>query len=108
MIPGLVSGAIAGYIASLIVNGEGKGCLVNLFVGWIGGLFGDWLFSLLRMKWHLFHPWFGAILGAIIVLLIYNWIAGKKIGGTKAKQEPEIHYYKKGDEVPDDQFPDEQ
>ena len=44
MISGITSGILAGYIASRLQKGEGSGCLVNLFLGIIGGLVGSWLF----------------------------------------------------------------
>lgn len=47
MISGIISGILAGYIASRLQKGEGSGCLVNLFLGVIGGLVGGWLFSLI-------------------------------------------------------------
>lgn len=106
MIPGLISGAIAGYIASKIVDGEGKGCLFNLFIGWLGGLFGDWLFGCLGAKWHILHPWMGAMLGAVILLLIFNLLAPKSNrhdDGGSSYSEPRQYTYEDGDDTPDEQ-----
>ena len=33
MISGIISGILAGYVASRLQEGEGSGCLVNLFLG---------------------------------------------------------------------------
>ena len=45
MIIGIISGILAGFIAAKLTDGEGKGCLVNLFLGLVGGCFGGWLFE---------------------------------------------------------------
>lgn len=102
MIPGLISGAIAGYIASKIVDGEGKGCLFNLFIGWLGGLFGDWIFGVLGARWHLLHPWMGAVLGSIILLLIFNLISPRQNRQSTTYTRTEYHY-ENGDDTPDEQ-----
>lgn len=72
MVAGIISGILAGYVAAKLTKGEGMGCLANLFIGIIGGLFGDWFFSFLGMTWHIQHPWFGAVAGAILVLWLWN------------------------------------
>lgn len=104
MIPGLISGAIAGYVASWLVDGQGKGCLFNLFIGWIGGLFGDWLFGLLGMKWHVLHPWMGAVLGSVVLLLIFNLISARRREDEEEITSSTTSYrYEDGDETPDEQ-----
>ncbi|MCQ2266475.1 MAG: GlsB/YeaQ/YmgE family stress response membrane protein [Bacteroidaceae bacterium] len=74
MILGILSGILAGYIASRIQKGKGSGCLVNLFLGVVGGAFGGWLFSLLGVG-----PvsWLGEIFVAVVGALILMWIARK-------------------------------
>ena len=47
MVGSIVVGILAGYIASKLTSGEGKGCLINLFLGLVGSLVGGWLFALL-------------------------------------------------------------
>ena len=42
----MLIGLVAGYVASLIVKGNGSGFWLNLIVGIIGGVLGGWLFSL--------------------------------------------------------------
>lgn len=73
MISGIISGILAGYIASRLQKGEGSGCLVNLFLGIIGSLVGGWLFGLLGIS---VYGWIGemitAIVGAIIVLWLFT------------------------------------
>lgn len=73
MVSGIISGILAGYIASRLQKGKGSGCLVNLFLGTIGGLVGGWLFSLIGIS---AYSWIGemvtAVVGAVIVLWIFS------------------------------------
>ncbi len=74
----LLIGLAAGWIANLIVKGNGSGLVVNLIVGLIGGVLGGWMFS-----------WFGwapagtlgslatAVIGAILLLWIVSLITRK-------------------------------
>ena len=41
----LLIGLAAGWIANLIVKGDGSGLVINLIVGLIGGVLGGWIFS---------------------------------------------------------------
>jgi uncharacterized membrane protein YeaQ/YmgE (transglycosylase-associated protein family) len=43
----IISGIVAGWLAGVIVKGEGFGVLGDLIVGLFGGLIGGWLGSLL-------------------------------------------------------------
>lgn len=69
MISGIISCILSGYIVSRLQKGEGSGCLVNLFLGVIGGLIGGWLFSFIGIT---SYGWIGemitAIVGAVVVL----------------------------------------
>lgn len=75
MIGAIIVGILAGFIASKLVDGEGKGCLMNCVLGLIGGLVGGFVFRLLGIHWE--PTWIGetgtAIVGAVIVL----WVASK-------------------------------
>lgn len=59
----LLIGLVAGWLASLIVKGDGSGLLMNLVIGVIGGLLGGWVLS-----------WFGVLavgtIGSLITSLI--------------------------------------
>lgn len=71
----LLIGLFSGWIANLIVRGDGSGLIINLIVGLVGGLLGGWIFS-----------WFGwvaagtfgsiicSIVGAIVLLWIVSMI----------------------------------
>ncbi|HTN59681.1 MAG TPA: GlsB/YeaQ/YmgE family stress response membrane protein [Protaetiibacter sp.] len=79
----IVLGLIAGAIAKLILPGrQGGGWIVTLLLGIVGALLGGWLGSVLFNVsldefWSL-QTWLLAIGGAIIVLLIWGLIFGRK------------------------------
>jgi uncharacterized membrane protein YeaQ/YmgE (transglycosylase-associated protein family) len=79
----LILGLIAGAIAKLILPGkQGGGWFVTLLLGVVGALLGGWLGSLLfgvglEEFWDL-STWLLAIGGAIVVLLIYGLIVGRR------------------------------
>ncbi len=68
----LVVGAIAGWLAGLIVKGYGFGLIGNIVVGIIGAVIAGWLFPKLNIP--LGTGWVGAIvssaIGAVILLVI--------------------------------------
>jgi uncharacterized membrane protein YeaQ/YmgE (transglycosylase-associated protein family) len=73
MLVGLITGILAGFVASKLFDGEGKGCIVNLVLGIIGGALGGWVFSLFGLQ---AYSWIGelvvAVIGAMLFLLIWN------------------------------------
>ncbi|GLK15696.1 MULTISPECIES: GlsB/YeaQ/YmgE family stress response membrane protein [Herbiconiux] len=79
----LILGLIAGAIAKLILPGrQGGGWFVTLLLGVVGALLGGWLGGLLfgadlQEFWSI-QTWVVAIVGSIIVLLIYGLIFGRK------------------------------
>ncbi|MCS5713759.1 GlsB/YeaQ/YmgE family stress response membrane protein [Herbiconiux sp. CPCC 205716] len=83
----LILGLIAGAIAKLILPGrQGGGWFVTLLLGVVGALLGGWLGGLLfganlQDFWSI-QTWVVAIVGSIIVLLIYGLIFGRK--GSRA------------------------
>ena len=74
MISGIISGILAGYIASRLQKGEGSGCLVNLFLGLIGGLVGSWLFGLFGLT---AYSWLGEIVMAVIGAVVVLWLGNR-------------------------------
>ncbi len=74
----LILGLIAGFIASKIVNKTGEGLILDIVLGVIGAFVGGYIFT------HFFgaagvsglnlYSMFVAVVGAIIVLLIYHLI----------------------------------
>ena len=73
----LILGLIAGAIAKALIPGrQGGGWLITLVLGAVGALLGGWLGSALfgvglQNFWSL-QTWIVAIVGAVIVLLIYG------------------------------------
>ncbi|MBA3871991.1 MAG: GlsB/YeaQ/YmgE family stress response membrane protein [Anaerolineae bacterium] len=45
----LVIGLIAGFAASVVVRGRGRGALSSIIIGLVGALIGGFLFSILRI-----------------------------------------------------------
>ena len=78
----IVFGAVAGWIASIIMGRNNQqGCIMNIIVGVVGAALGGWIMSLLGFGdvtgFNLYS--FGvAVLGAVVLLLIFNLIFGRK------------------------------
>jgi uncharacterized membrane protein YeaQ/YmgE (transglycosylase-associated protein family) len=79
----LVLGLIAGFIASKIVNKTGEGLVLDILLGIVGAIVGGFVFS------HFFgangvtgfnlYSMFVAVVGAVIVLLIYHLIVRRRV-----------------------------
>ncbi|HEY1085667.1 MAG TPA: GlsB/YeaQ/YmgE family stress response membrane protein [Candidatus Saccharimonadales bacterium] len=78
----IVLGGLAGWIASKFVGTDkGQGVIGNIIAGIIGGVLGGWLFGMLGGTGVTgFNIWsfFVAVVGAVIVLLIWKAITGRK------------------------------
>ncbi|MBV9245441.1 MAG: GlsB/YeaQ/YmgE family stress response membrane protein [Methylobacteriaceae bacterium] len=77
----LVLGLIAGFIASKIVNKRGEGILLDIVLGIIGAVVGGFLFSQFGaagVTGFNLYSMLVAVVGAILVLLLYHAIAGKR------------------------------
>ena len=74
MIGAIIIGILAGFIASKLTDGQGKGCWINLLLGLVGSAVGGWLFNLIGLKME--PGWVGELLtgtvGAIVVLWVWN------------------------------------
>ena len=71
----IVLGAVAGWIASLLVNRAGEGFLPDILLGIAGGLLGGWAFSAMGFTGVTgFNAWslFVAIIGAVVLLVLYH------------------------------------
>ncbi|MFD1713337.1 GlsB/YeaQ/YmgE family stress response membrane protein [Amnibacterium flavum] len=79
----LILGLLAGAIAKLILPGrQGGGWLATLVLGVIGALLGGWLGGLLfnapLENFFDLSTWIVAIVGALIVLVIWGLITGRR------------------------------
>lgn len=83
----LILGLIAGAIAKAILPGkQGGGWFITLLLGVVGALLGGWLagvlFNINLGNFFDITTWIIAILGSIIVLLIYGLITRNRSGRT--------------------------
>jgi len=77
----IVLGLISGFIASKIVGASGQGVVMDIVLGIIGAIAGGWLFNAIG---HMgvtgvnLYSILVAVVGAVIVLLIYHALVGKR------------------------------
>jgi uncharacterized membrane protein YeaQ/YmgE (transglycosylase-associated protein family) len=77
----LVVGAVAGWLAGVIVRGYGLGLVGNIVVGVIGSFIGGWLF----IHFHLVHGGgllgdvIGATVGAVILLFLIRLVRRRTV-----------------------------
>ncbi|WP_427019139.1 GlsB/YeaQ/YmgE family stress response membrane protein (plasmid) [Pseudarthrobacter sp. P1] len=79
----LLLGLIAGAIAKAILPGrQGGGWVITLVLGVVGAILGGWIGSLIfgggLGDFFDIRTWLLSILGAVIVLLIYGAVAGRR------------------------------
>ena len=71
----LVIGAIAGWLAGVVMKGRGFGILGNIVVGVVGAVIGGFLFNALGIAfWGLLGTLLVAFIGAVILLFIVGLI----------------------------------
>lgn len=68
----IIIGAIAGWLAGVIVKGGGYGLVGDIIVGIIGGVIGGWIFGALgiTMGGGILGAIVAAVIGAVVLLLI--------------------------------------
>ncbi|MEA2782246.1 MAG: hypothetical protein QOK29_3790 [Rhodospirillaceae bacterium] len=77
----LVLGLIAGFIASKIVNKQGEGVIVDIVLGIVGAVVGGFLFTQFGapgVTGFNLYSMLVAIIGAIVVLVIYHAVTGRR------------------------------
>ena len=77
----IIVGLLAGFIASKIVSKEGQGCLTDIALGLVGAVIGGFLFQSIggrEIGGQFFYSLFVATIGAIIVLVVYHAIMGRR------------------------------
>jgi uncharacterized membrane protein YeaQ/YmgE (transglycosylase-associated protein family) len=78
----ILLGLIAGFIASKIVNKSGEGFFLDIVLGIVGALVGGFIFSAFGaggVTGFNLYSMIVAIIGAIIVLVIYHAVFGRKV-----------------------------
>lgn len=72
----LIVGAVAGWLAGLVVRGGGFGLVGNIIVGIIGAFLGGWLFGLggISIGAGIINTIFTAFIGAVVLLLLVRLI----------------------------------
>lgn len=74
----LLIGAVAGWLAGMVMKGGGFGFWINIIVGVVGGVIGGWVFGLLGFEWGgTIGSLITAFVGAIILLYIANLVKKK-------------------------------
>ena len=77
----IILGLIAGFVGAKIVNREGQGFWLDIALGIVGALVGGFLFSLFGASGVTglnIYSMIVAIIGSIVVLLIYNALMGRR------------------------------
>jgi uncharacterized membrane protein YeaQ/YmgE (transglycosylase-associated protein family) len=77
----IILGLIAGFIGSKIVNKQGQGFWLNFALGIVGAVVGGFLFDVLGATGVTglnIYSMIVAIIGSIVVLLIYNALTGRR------------------------------
>ena len=75
----IILGLVAGFIGSKIVNSEGQGFWLNIALGIVGAIVGGFLFDFFGASGVTglnVYSMIVAIVGSVVVLLIYNAVAG--------------------------------
>ena len=77
----IILGLIAGFIGSKIVDSQGQGLWLNIVLGIVGAIVGGYLFSLIGKEGVTglnLYSMLVAVVGSIVVLLIYNALTGRR------------------------------
>src|ERR1041384_1103797 len=71
----LAVGAVAGWLAGLVMKGRGFGLAGNIVIGIVGAIIGGFVFAALGVVfWGLLGTLFTAFIGAVILLFIVGLI----------------------------------
>jgi uncharacterized membrane protein YeaQ/YmgE (transglycosylase-associated protein family) len=76
----IILGLIAGFIASKLVNHQGEGITLDIVLGIVGAIVGGWLFSFFGaagVTGFNLYSMVVAVIGAVVVLVIYHAVAGR-------------------------------
>jgi uncharacterized membrane protein YeaQ/YmgE (transglycosylase-associated protein family) len=77
----IILGLIAGFIGSKLVDQQGQGFWLNIALGIVGALVGGFLFDLFGASGVTglnIYSMIVAVVGSVVVLLIYNALTGRR------------------------------
>lgn len=77
----IVFGLITGFVASRIVAQQGQGCILNVVLGIAGACVGGFIFTSIGgtgITGFNVYSMFVAVIGAIVVLIAYHAITGRR------------------------------
>ena len=77
----IILGLIAGFIASKLINKQGEGVILDIILGIIGAIVGGFLFTQFGaagVTGFNLYSMLVAVVGAVVVLLIYHAIFGRR------------------------------
>lgn len=76
----ILVGLIAGFLASRVVTGKGRGLFWDIVIGILGAIIGGWLAGLLHISigYGIFGQIIIAFAGAVVLLLLWRLVFGRK------------------------------
>jgi uncharacterized membrane protein YeaQ/YmgE (transglycosylase-associated protein family) len=77
----IIFGLFTGFVASRVVNRRGEGCLLNIVLGIVGACVGGFIFTSIGgqgITGFDIYSMFVAIIGAIVVLLLFHALTGRR------------------------------
>ena len=76
----ILVGLIAGFLASRVVLGHGRGWLWDIVIGILGAILGGWLAGLLNISigFGIFGQIVVAFVGALILLIVWRLLFGRR------------------------------
>jgi uncharacterized membrane protein YeaQ/YmgE (transglycosylase-associated protein family) len=78
----IILGLIAGFIGSKLVNRRGEGVVLDIVLGIVGAFVGGWLFNTFGKAGVTglnVYSMVVAVIGAVVVLVIYHALAGRRV-----------------------------
>ena len=80
----VIVGAVAGWLAGLVMKGSGYGIIGDVIVGLLGALVGSYLIQTLRLPVHVGHPVLDkvvvAFIGAVVLLFVIGFFRPRSFG----------------------------
>jgi uncharacterized membrane protein YeaQ/YmgE (transglycosylase-associated protein family) len=76
----ILFGLITGFVGSRVVNRRGEGCILNVALGIVGACVGGLIFTSIGgsgITGFNLYSMFVAVIGAIVVLVIYHAFTGR-------------------------------